>query len=426
MKIQRCLPPAAAPFSWIDLVGTFAGFVSGRQAVERFEAELKQYFKVRHVFLVSSGKAALTLILRGLKSLSPRKEVLIPAYTCFSVPSAVVKANLKVALCDLEPDRFDFHERSLEERIGEETLCVVPNHLFGIPCRLDRLRDLCRKRGVFLVEDAAQAMGGRDGGRFLGTLGDVGFFSLGRGKNLSCGSGGVILTDSDEIAASIAREYACLASPGRWEMAKEFLELVLTAIFIRPGLFWFPQGLRFLRLGETIFYKDFPIKRLSGLKAGLLRRWRARLERSNRTRAEGAAFFAERLGLALPAGEPLPLLRLPLLLESREARARLLALSREKGMGLSGMYPAPIHGIEEIRSVFRGERFPSAEAICERLVTLPTHPLLARRDKEAICALLDGFRTMGGGTNVSSVKWVAEGCNAASGGLVVIGEGESR
>lgn len=391
MRVKRSLPPAAAPFSWIDLGGSLAGIVSGPRAIRQFEADLKEYFNVGHVFLVSSGKAALTLILLALKSISSREEVLIPAYTCYSVPSAVVKAGLTVAVCDIEPNGFDFHEQGLEKRVGGQTLCVVSNHLFGIPSRLDRLRELCQKSGSVVVEDAAQAMGGRVAGRLLGTLGDVGFFSLGRGKNLACGSGGIILTDSDEIAAAIQRQYVQLASPSRMEMAGELLQLVLTALFIHPALFWFPQGLRFLRLGETVFHKDFSMKKLSAMKAGFLRHWRTRLEEANTIRAETAAFFASRLGFRLQGDGPLPFLRLPVLLESRAAQMRLLSHSREKGLGLSGMYPAPVHQIDEIRSLFHGECFPSAEAICERLVTLPTHPLMTEKDKEAICALLKDF-----------------------------------
>jgi perosamine synthetase len=409
MKIQRSLPPAAAPFRWIDFIYALTGSISGRWAIEHFESELKRHFSVRHVFLVSSGKAALTLILLGLKSISSRKEVLIPAYTCFSVPSAIVKAGLKVAVCDLEPNGFDFHEQSLDGRIGDQTLCVVPNHLFGIPSRLDRLREICRKKGVFLVEDAAQAMGGHDGKRLIGTLGDVGFFSLGRGKNLTCGSGGVILTNSDEIAAAITREYSSLALPGLLETVKEFLQLMLMAIFLRPTLFWFPQGLRFLRLGETVFHKDFPMQRLSGMKAGFLRCWQVRLKRSNQMRAATSAFFSERLGLRLPAEGPLALLRFPLLLDGPDARRRLLSLSREKGLGLSAMYPTAVHQIAEIRSMFHGMSFPSAEAVAERLITIPTHPLLTRKDKEVIGALLDEFKTDGFESKVSSTQWTAGG-----------------
>lgn len=412
MKIQRTVPPAAAPFRLVDIGGALEAAISGQQAVKRLEKELKAYFDVPHIFLVSSGKAALTLILLGLKSILPRNEVIIPAYTCYSVPSAIVKAGLRVAVCDVEPNGFGFEIKALEKKVGEQTLCVISNHLFGIPSRLDRLRELCRKNGSILVEDAAQAMGGRDSGHLLGTIGDIGFFSLGRGKNLACGSGGIIITRSEEIGAAIEQEYVKLPFPSQKETVTQFLELMLTAIFSNPSLFWFPQGLRFLKLGETKFYRDFPMKKLSAMKAGFLRNWWKRLHHANEIRAETVEFFAKRLGLRLPVAGPLPLLRLPVLLDSREMRARLLSLSYEKGLGLSAMYPTPVHQIEEIRSLFNGACFPSAEAICQRLITIPTHSLLSRGDKEAICVLLQKFALNGGTTTFPSGIWNGRSCDA--------------
>jgi perosamine synthetase len=89
MKIQRSLPPTAAPLDPIDLWNGFKGFFSGAHSLEQFEEDMKHYFGVKKVFLVSSGKSALFIILRALRNLAPDKnEVIIPAYTCFSVPSA--------------------------------------------------------------------------------------------------------------------------------------------------------------------------------------------------------------------------------------------------------------------------------------------------------------------------------------------------
>ncbi|WDT75065.1 MAG: DegT/DnrJ/EryC1/StrS family aminotransferase [Candidatus Manganitrophus sp.] len=388
MKIQRTIPPAAAPLDWRDLGRGVTGLFSNRVSARRVEAEMKAYFGVKHLFLVSSGKAALTLILLALKSLSPKREVVIPAYTCFSVPSAVVKAGLDVALCDLDASTFDFDYRLLEAAVNEKTLCVIPSHLFGIPSEMDRVNAICREKGVYVVEDAAQAMGGTYKGGKLGTLGDVGFFSLGRGKNITCGSGGIIVTNSDSIAEAIRRHDHGLEAPRMGETLGELLQLMLMALFIRPVFYWFPAGLPFLKLGETFFHRDFPVKRLSGAKAALLRNWRERLERSNQKRAETAAYFREHLQLKTSKKENIPYLRLPILMNRREERDRLYALSRKRGYGLSLMYPAPINEIEEIKDDFKGSDFPVAKKMAETLFALPTHPYLSERDKREICTLL--------------------------------------
>lgn len=387
MKIQRTIPPAAAPVYLKDLFHGLTGFFWSRDYIQRLKDEIREYFNVRHVFLVSSGKAALTMILNALKSLTPgKKHVLIPAYTCFSVPSAIVKAGLEVSLCDIALSTFDFDYSLLERSVNEDTLCVVPDHLFGIPSDMDRINSLCRDKGIFVIEDAAQAMGGSYNGRKLGTIGDAGFFSLGRGKNITCGSGGIIVTNSGMIADAIEKEFSDLENPRITETFREFLSVAVMGLFIHPSLYWFPAGLPFLKLGETVFYRDFPVKRLSGMKAGLLKGWQKRLEETNRIRRENAAYFCERLRsrLRLSNGSSIPCLRLPVMPDETETKERIFSRSERNGLGISRMYPTAINEIEEIKHQFDGMAFPSAGKAAERLLTIPTHQFLTERDKEEI------------------------------------------
>src|SRR6266568_2147591 len=280
LRIGRTVPPAAAALGWADLWHGVAGTLSPARSLRALEQDIRRYFHVRHVFLVSSGTAALTLALKALKSSSRRAEVVIPAYTCFSVPAAVVQAGLRPVLCDIDPATFDFDHMLLEAALSGDTLCVVAHHLFGIPSDIDRIRALCAGRGIFVIEDAAQAMGAQDKGRRLGTLGDVGIFSLGRGKNVTCGSGGIMVTNRDEIAGAMARQCRHLEAPGPAEQIKDLLQIALMAVFIHPRLFWIPAALPFLRLGETLYPRHIRLGRLSGMKAGLLRDWRSLLARS--------------------------------------------------------------------------------------------------------------------------------------------------
>ncbi|HTF99184.1 MAG TPA: DegT/DnrJ/EryC1/StrS aminotransferase family protein [Nitrospirota bacterium] len=391
MNIQRTLPPAAAPIGISDLLHGLTGLFRGAPSVRRLEKEVKNYFGVKHVFFVSSGKAAFFVILKALKSLAPEKSrVLIPAYTCYSVPSSIVKAGLQVSLCDITADAFDFDGRLLNDAVTGETLCVVADHLFGIPADLDRITRISKERGAFVVEDAAQAMGGTLQGRLLGTIGDVGFFSLGRGKNITAGSGGIIITNSPVIAQAIEMEYSRLEDASLLEAVREFAKAVLMSVFIRPSLFWVPSGVPWLRLGETIFYKDFPIKKLSGMQAGLLRNFRKRLQTSNEIRKENAAWFKQQFGMGADQSAGLPLLRLPLLIKEEKVRKDILARSREQGAGISHMYPTAINEIPEIRDQFIGTAYPAAQEVAAQLITLPTHHLMTKADRRKICACLNG------------------------------------
>src|SRR5262249_49484967 len=163
-----------------------------------------------------------------------------------------------------------------------------------------------------------------------------GFFSVGRGKNITCGSGGIALTRSAEIARAMDGVYKALQRPTAHETLGEFLRVLAMSICLRPALYWLPAGMPFLRLGETMFHRDFPIRRFSGMKAGLLRHWRRRLEVSNQARARSGGDFGARLGRRIQ-GPRIPYLRFPFLMDSRAERDRTYPALRRFGVSL--MYP---------------------------------------------------------------------------------------
>lgn len=390
MRIGRTLPPAASPLSWRDLVSGLRGLVRGEGEVERFTGELREHFQRRHCFLVSSGKAALTLTLLALKQVHPgRDQVLIPALTCYSVPSAIVKAGLRVKLCDIDPATLDFDYRQLPGQLEDpHLLCVIPVHLFGLPADIERLRGLIRDPAVAIVEDAAQAMGGNREGKLLGTLGDVGIFSLGRGKVLSTVEGGIILTGRDDLAQALGARVVKLPTYGSAQTLRLALYALALSVLTHPWLFWLPKALPFLRLGETLFHPDFPLRRLSGLQAGLARHWRVKLRGLQEQRRTAVEQWQASLAPApVGAGQPKPLLRFPLLLASAEAARRMLDGGARCGLGIAPSYPDAVHRVPELAGQFTGQAFPAAEDVARRLVTLPVHGYLQPRDRTRILAL---------------------------------------
>jgi dTDP-4-amino-4,6-dideoxygalactose transaminase len=401
MKMQSTLPPTAAPVPIQGFVNGCAALLATRSSRDRLEREIRDTFGVEHVFLMSSGKAALALILSGLRRLSPKRKVVMPAYTCYSVPSAAVKAGLDVALCDVDPTTLDLDKTQLERTFDEHTLCVLPTHLFGLPADVEGVQALCRPRGITVVEDAAQALGGVCGGRWLGTGGDVGFFSLGRGKNISSGGGGVIVTRSSIVAGAIQEEYDKLPTESRWTAMKNLGELLATEAFIRPHLYWLPAGLPFLGLGETRFYRDFPVERMANARAGTLRGWRHRLEATNGLRREQAQAYVQELAAlasevhAITAAEA-SYLRLPLLLRDRKVKQTLCARAAALGLGISGGYPGTIQQIPELQDRLAAREYPGAMEVVERLVTLPTHRFVRQADRMRMCRLIQDVSAQGG------------------------------
>lgn len=392
MRIGRTLPPAASPLYLTDIVSGIAGLFEGEGIVARFEAELKSFFKVSHCFTVSSGKAALALILQSLHEIHPeRDEVLIPAYTCYSVPAAIIRAGLRIRLCDMSPGSLDFDFDRVEGELeNPRLLCVIPTHLFGIPADVERVRSLIRQRDIFVLEDAAQAMGGAWNGKRIGTLGDAGFFSLGRGKTFSTVEGGIILTDNDLIGHRLEKRLATINGYGFFDILRLVLNAVALSVLIYPGIYWLPKSLPFLKLGETHFNPSFPIRKLSSFQAGMAKNWKSTLNTLMSARSVPADNIVEYgiKPLGSRRGTVPNLIRFPLLVADTETKRKLLQQSEKMGLGISGGYPDSIDGIDELWSLLDGNSFPVAKNIAERIVTLPVHPYVSGDDIKNILKLL--------------------------------------
>jgi dTDP-4-amino-4,6-dideoxygalactose transaminase len=217
-----------------------------------------------------------------------------------------VRAGLDVVGCDIEPGTLDFDYGQLTSVLERERpLAVVATHLFGLPCAVERLNALCERYGAFVIDDAAQALGTTVDGRPAGTAGHIGFYSFGRGKSVTCGSGGAIVASSPDIVAAVDRQVAVLEEPGTVQAATTLAEAAVLAVFLRPSLYRIPASVPGLHLGETIYSTDFAMRRMSGAQAGLLKHWRVRLTEWNRARRENVSYFRARFRRSCRRG-PIP------------------------------------------------------------------------------------------------------------------------
>lgn len=392
MRVGRTLPPASSPIHWGNILNGIAALFRTDSERVRFEAELKRYFGRQGCFLVSSGKTALVIALQTLKRIRPGKSrVVVPAYICFSVPSAIVRAGLDVVLCDVDPATLDYDYSNLEQVLDDEkVLCVLTGHLFGRPAAVDRLRRAIGPRPVYLIEDAAQSLGGRDADGYLGTAGDVAIFSLGRGKAFSTVEGGIVLADDQTIRENLSSVYGCLSEYSRFETTKLLLYAIALKLLIHPWLFWLPKALPFLRIGETIYDPGFPMRKLSAFQAGLSENWEEQLTALRDKRAHLARHWFSVLngageGTNLRDSEHADLIRYPWRIENAARRKWLLAESERKGLGIVGTYPGSVASIPEIGD---NNVYPGAEQCVDQLVTLPVHPLLSARDIDVITELI--------------------------------------
>jgi dTDP-3-amino-3,4,6-trideoxy-alpha-D-glucose transaminase len=176
-----------------------SAFVLGEE-VERFEHEFASACGVGRCVGVASGTAALTLALKAA-CIGPGDEVIVPAHTFIASALAVLHAGAIPVFCDVEPGTGLLDPAAAAAQVSERTAAVLAVHLYGQACEMDAIRELARRKGLIVIEDAAQAHGACYRGRCVGSLGAVAAFSFYPTKNLGAlGDAGAICTSDPEIA----------------------------------------------------------------------------------------------------------------------------------------------------------------------------------------------------------------------------------
>jgi dTDP-4-amino-4,6-dideoxygalactose transaminase len=181
-----------------------------------FETAFARHLGVRNAVAVSSGTAALHLAYLAA-CVGPGDEVIVPSLTFVATASAVLQCGATPVFADiLGPRDLGLDPDDVERRIGPATKAVCAMHFAGYPAAVDRLRALCDAHGLALIEDAAHAPSAELAGRKLGSWGHAAAFSFFSNKILSCGEGGLIATDDDDVAAQARRLRSHGMSPGTW------------------------------------------------------------------------------------------------------------------------------------------------------------------------------------------------------------------
>jgi dTDP-4-amino-4,6-dideoxygalactose transaminase len=375
--------------------------ISRDNAEADFQSQIRDYFRAKHVFLVSSGKAALYLTLDALRQMSRRRVVIIPAYSSFCLASAVARTGLPIKLCDVDPDTLDFDLVKLKSLIDERTLAVIPVHNYGLVCNLREIKRLAAAKGTFVIEDAAQAAGASFENCMIGTIGNIGILSLGRGKNVCTLGGGVILTNDDRTAALILKELERCPRPSLHSDMASLLVGTGLALFLDPKRYVIPSHLPFLRIGANIFDPNFTIERFPTLKAGIGRKVFCRLDHYNQIRIRNAHAIKNGLkpllDLRVPRPEPKArsvYLRFPILFAEEETREQVFQLLHQQGLGVSCSYPTPLNKVSSFKKYLVGEDdFPGARFVAKRILTLPTHSYVEKSDIGSIVSTIHGVTT---------------------------------
>ena len=340
-------------------VAADSAFTLGAE-VEGFESEFAAWCETEHAVGVSSGTAALELALRGL-GIGPGDEVIVPTNSFIATAEAVSATGATPVLVDVDEETALLTAAIVEGALSPRTRCVIPVHLYGRTVDMEPLLDLCRERGVFVVEDACQAHGARYRGRPAGSLGDAGCFSFYPTKNLGAwGDGGAVVTSD----ASLAREVRLLRSHGE----------------------------------ATRHHHQMPARtdRLDALQAAILRVKLERLNAANQRRRDAGAALGDALmggGVLCPVTPSsdqdhvfhLFVVRSP-------ARDELRDHLEANGVSSAIHYPTPIHLQPAYASLGMGPgSLPVAERLAVESCSLPIFPAIEGQQIDRIAAAVASF-----------------------------------
>jgi len=376
--------PAGTPISALTFAASLARGMGSSAEIELGEG-LAAHAGHRRYWLMSTGRAAMVLALQAMRDVSKdsqRDEVIVPAYTCYSVPASVIKAGLKPRLCDVDPATLSLDPEALRKFDFSRVLAVVTANLYGIPNHLQSIETIAREHGVWMLDDSAQALGASHEGRPVGGFGDIGLYSFDKGKNITSLEGGALVASHPELSAALDRRHATLAPASAMRTATTIVKLAAYATLLRPTLYGVVRKLPGLGLGRTVYDETYPVELYSGTLAGFAATLLRRLPALTRGRCDKAAALHAELStvsavrrIDVPSNSQPAYARYPFLMADPIQRAAVLEKLETAGIGATASYPNALCDVPEIvASLPQADRdMPGARRVADSIVTLPTH-----------------------------------------------------
>jgi len=336
-------------------------FILGREVTD-FEQSAATLTGTKHAIGVSSGTDAILLALMALK-IGPGDEVLCPSFTFFATAGCVARVGATPVFVDSLPDSFNLDLADAARRITPKTKAIMPVHLFGQMANMNAVHELARAHNLYVIEDAAQALGAHFENHPAGSLCDFGTFSFFPTKNLGAlGDAGLLVTNNDDLAskARLLRNHGA---------EQQYFHKLIGGNF-----------------------------RLDGLQAAFLNVKLPHLASYTARRRNNAAYYNNALqgsDITLPSEQPNHFhiwnqytIRVPG--NQRDALRQFLT---ERHIGSAIYYPVPLHKQECFANVAAGTSLPVSEQLARECLSLPIYPELTRDQLKLVVETVSEFAT---------------------------------
>ena len=334
-----------------------------------------QLFEPFKINFFSSGTAALSAAILACKSKREieKPEVLLPAYSCPDLISAVLHAKAIPVLIDLEPNSTFLSISEINKHINENTLAIIAINFLGIPERTLEIKKICNKNKIFLIEDSAQGLPTSHYSDYW--KGDIVIISFGRGKPLNLlGGGATLVHKNSELEESVLSLKPL--KPSIKETILYNLKIIIYNILITPVFYNLLTAIPGINLGKTI-YK--PLKSIDAISETTLSKLQSNFNKYNKanninelSQEIKSLNSNEIIDLAKFKNEHTKLLRHPVLFTNLRAKKKLL--STVPNYGISEMYKQPLNKIAGLEDILNfNKKYPNAENFSKALLTFPTH-----------------------------------------------------
>ena len=395
-----CVPAWGWAEHWAILSCLLTGkLIEGPQKNRLYQAIAMKTGK-KYVFGFNSGADSIYAALKT-RRIGRGDKAILPSYCCESVVTAVVRTGASPVFCDMN-EEYNPDVDSITMLIDRDVKAIIFPHLFGNPADIDRMEDVLSKSGlksgVLLIDDAAQSFGARLNGRLVGTFGDVGVISFGPGKTMIASGGGLLITDSDDIARELQ-----LARPENHPISSKFKRLMYFLVFRRWRRLTLPFYFLFWRLFREPEAQRWHLSSLCNVDAAIGLKQLNRLEGMLRIRLERKEqldrLFSPECGsmVETPAENIRPDKKLNVAtkyvfrLKSRidhDYQEKYRQFMMNSGIELFDLY-VPLH---------KNPRYEDpqisllvTEQFCDQILQIPVEPSINRRDFNRIVKIIFTF-----------------------------------
>jgi len=340
--------------------------------VAEFEERVAKYLGVRFAIGVASGTDALLLSLRALAMDLKRKtsfdsndEVITTPFTFVATAEAILRSGARPVFVDIDPDTFNINPEEIKKAITKNTVGILPVHLYGLCCDMEKVLKIAKEYNLFVVEDAAQAFGAQFHGKKSASFADLGTLSFYPSKNLGAwGDAGMAVTGNKSLAENVR--------------------------VLRN------HGQRTRYNADFIGYNS----RLDSIQASVLSAKLRYIDKFTRLRRKVASNYTKALGdikYVQPPLEPMKSLHVYNLYTIKVSmkRDKLLNFLNSKGIGARIYYPLPLYEMKAFKSAKCKGDFKATKDVLSKIISLPMHPFLKNNEISYIIRAIRKFFKMG-------------------------------